>query len=53
MQRRTMIAGVLTVVFLGALSGVTLAQEDEIIAGGKQKYMRYCASDLRAKATEI
>ena len=43
MQRRIMIAGVLTIMFLGAVSGVTLAQEDEIIAGGKKKYMRYCA----------
>jgi mono/diheme cytochrome c family protein len=43
MKRYTMIAGVLTVVFLGALSCVSLALVEEIIAGGKLKYMRYCA----------
>lgn len=43
MQRYITIAGVLSVIFLGALSGVTLAQEDEIIAGGQLKYKRYCA----------
>lgn len=43
MQNRTMIAGVFAVVLLGSLSGVTLAQEDEIIAGGQLKYKRYCA----------
>lgn len=44
MQRRTMIAGVLTVVLVGMLQDSSLAQEDEIIAGGQLKYQQYCAS---------
>ena len=44
MQKRRVTTGVLAAVLLGAASGVTLAQEDEIIAGGQLKYKQYCAT---------
>ena len=43
MKRDRIIVGVLAAVLLGVVPDLTLAQEDEIIAGGKKKYMRYCA----------
>jgi mono/diheme cytochrome c family protein len=43
-MRRQHLRGLLTVSLLGLLGSVVCAQEDEIIAGGKIKYEKYCAT---------
>jgi hypothetical protein len=43
-MRRQHLRGLLLVSLLGLWCGVVCAQEDEIIAGGKIKYDKYCAT---------
>jgi mono/diheme cytochrome c family protein len=49
-MRRQHLRGLLIVSLLGLWRGVVYAQEDEIIAGGKLKYDKYCATCHGPKA---
>jgi mono/diheme cytochrome c family protein len=43
-MNRWKFAGVMVVTLLWAMAGMSRAQQEEVVAGGKQEYLKYCAT---------